>query len=244
MVGREARAVEREHCCDDLAVQACGDRLVYARALTSLEEFRGAEPEFAMAATGGELSGRIRRLFGARQPSRRVLPFWLVAVFPVLLSTRFCEFAASADTVRQGGGCDDTAANVVSLARHSLACPPRRLWRPALQDTTDRNTPDGLHPEPGPHARPDLVLSRAPGTETAPLSVPPALAAPAQPRATPAPAPQPRSHGLSLRHHRRQPRRRQCRPWLQHPRLVAAKDISPASRKPDTQTSPSTKSFT
>src|SRR5206468_7510728 len=31
---------EREHCCDDLVVQVCGDRLAYAKALASLEGSR------------------------------------------------------------------------------------------------------------------------------------------------------------------------------------------------------------
>ena len=38
---------EREHCCDDLAVAACGDVLTYARALTALEQLRGSEPQLA-----------------------------------------------------------------------------------------------------------------------------------------------------------------------------------------------------
>ncbi len=70
---------EREHCCDDLAVDACGDRLTYARALAGIELLR---PErrtdiaaaFALAADGnagnGALLARVRRLLqpaGARR---------------------------------------------------------------------------------------------------------------------------------------------------------------------------------
>ena len=33
--------IERENCCDDLAVELCGDRVDYARALADLEELRG-----------------------------------------------------------------------------------------------------------------------------------------------------------------------------------------------------------
>src|SRR5437773_1547670 len=55
---------ERENCCDDWAVKICGDRLDYARALASLEEFRGASPQVAMAAGGASLLQRIRRLVG------------------------------------------------------------------------------------------------------------------------------------------------------------------------------------
>ena len=60
---------EREHCCDDLAVAACGDVLTYARALTALEELRCAEPQFAVAASGGSLLVRIQRLLQGRPPA-------------------------------------------------------------------------------------------------------------------------------------------------------------------------------
>jgi len=56
---------EREHCCDDLAVEITGDRLAYANALTHLEQRRGAlVPKGAFAATGGILKKRIERLLG------------------------------------------------------------------------------------------------------------------------------------------------------------------------------------
>jgi len=63
---------EREHCADDLAVRAlerdrAGTRLSYARALVSLEERRMATA-FAMAADGGSLVDRIRRLSGVEAP--------------------------------------------------------------------------------------------------------------------------------------------------------------------------------
>jgi beta-lactamase regulating signal transducer with metallopeptidase domain len=53
----------REECCDELAVQACGDRLTYARALASLAQLQLA-PELAAAATGGNLLARITRIAG------------------------------------------------------------------------------------------------------------------------------------------------------------------------------------
>jgi TonB family protein len=60
-VSRQVR-LERELCCDDMAVSLCADRLIYARALASLEELRGERPALAMAATGGDLLARVRRL--------------------------------------------------------------------------------------------------------------------------------------------------------------------------------------
>lgn len=82
---------EREHCCDDLAVQACGDRFGYVRALTALEELR-AQPSalgIAMAADGGSLLARVQRLVGRREasaasPARGAAGFVAVAVVFVL----------------------------------------------------------------------------------------------------------------------------------------------------------------
>ena len=53
---------ERENCCDDLAVAASGDVQEYAIALATLEQNRRAGRVPAVAATGGNLVKRIRRL--------------------------------------------------------------------------------------------------------------------------------------------------------------------------------------
>jgi beta-lactamase regulating signal transducer with metallopeptidase domain len=56
---------EREHACDDAAVEATGDALSYARALAALEQLRAdARPPaaLALAANGGSLMQRIQRL--------------------------------------------------------------------------------------------------------------------------------------------------------------------------------------
>jgi TonB family protein len=55
---------ERELCCDDLAVDSCGDALCYARALTRLERLRVTTPRLALGSAGGPLLYRIRRLAG------------------------------------------------------------------------------------------------------------------------------------------------------------------------------------
>lgn len=78
---------ERELCCDDAAVAICGDRALYARALalleTNREQNREAKPsELGVAATGGALMARIRRLLQPQfTPTPRLRPaaFALVA---------------------------------------------------------------------------------------------------------------------------------------------------------------------
>jgi len=63
--------VEREHCCDDLAVDACGSAVRYARALVELEGLCSDAPALAVAANGGSLFDRIARLVGrVPEPSR------------------------------------------------------------------------------------------------------------------------------------------------------------------------------
>jgi len=63
---------EREHCCDDIAVTACGDRLGYARTLLHVAECGGtAGAELACAAAGGSLPRRVRRIVSGELPRRR-----------------------------------------------------------------------------------------------------------------------------------------------------------------------------
>jgi beta-lactamase regulating signal transducer with metallopeptidase domain len=73
---------EREHCCDDLAVEVCGDRLVYVTALAELTTI-ARHRSFALAATDGSLAGRVRRLLGAKRPRHEAPPGW--AALSVLL---------------------------------------------------------------------------------------------------------------------------------------------------------------
>ena len=56
---------EREVCCDETAVLLCGNAVDYARALTMMEEWRGA-PVLAMAANRGPLTERILRVLGLK----------------------------------------------------------------------------------------------------------------------------------------------------------------------------------
>lgn len=75
---------EREHCCDDLVIQISGDAHSYAMALASLEQNRLAGQP-AMAATGGNLMKRIRRLLYPQQTNPAGWP--AAAVFGLLIVT-------------------------------------------------------------------------------------------------------------------------------------------------------------
>ncbi len=84
---------ERELCCDDIAVEAIGDRLRYARALAALERLRVGRPQLAMGATDGSLSDRVRRIMGKENQNAR-LP-----VVSGIVALVLCVVAVGATTV-------------------------------------------------------------------------------------------------------------------------------------------------
>jgi TonB family protein len=63
---------ERETCCDDLVVACCNKPATYARALANLEVLRGNANQWALAAAGGDLLGRIRRIIDHELPRARL----------------------------------------------------------------------------------------------------------------------------------------------------------------------------
>ena len=84
--------IERENCCDDLAVSLCGDPVAYANALADLESLRPVssawrkhEGHIAMAATGGALLQRVRRLLGAPSSHTGRGPAWLAGGVALVL---------------------------------------------------------------------------------------------------------------------------------------------------------------
>lgn len=168
--------VEREHCCDDLAVAVCGDRMTYARALTSLEELRSAGPQFVMAAAGGDLLGRIRRLLGTRQPGRRTLPLWLLAVVPLVIAIPLLM--------------NMQAAPQTPAPAEVIAAPvPAPQAQPEIPATPAPDAPAPRAPIPAPQAQ-----SRPAPDAPAPPAPVPVLQAQARPAPTPAPAVAPAPH--------------------------------------------------
>jgi beta-lactamase regulating signal transducer with metallopeptidase domain len=81
---------EREHCCDDLAIQATGDRAVYAKALVCLEEMR-LSPRMAMAANRGSLVVRIRRIVEGYERSSAPTPSAIVILLFASLSLALAQ---------------------------------------------------------------------------------------------------------------------------------------------------------
>lgn len=100
---------EREHCCDDVAVQVCGDKLAFARALAEVEAFRQS-PALAMAFASkkGMMLQRVKRVLGVTEkPQRRMSPNVLVLL--VLL-----VFGVSVYAFQQDGKPKQTKAKNIS----------------------------------------------------------------------------------------------------------------------------------
>ncbi|MDY7010542.1 MAG: M56 family metallopeptidase, partial [Planctomycetota bacterium] len=75
---------ERENCCDDLAVAACGRPVVYARALAAVAKLSMPQPHLAVAADGGKLFNRIRRIVGLPNDQTNRRGAWLAGAFALL----------------------------------------------------------------------------------------------------------------------------------------------------------------
>jgi hypothetical protein len=73
--------VEREHCCDDVAVSACGSVVTYTRALAELDQLGAQALQPAMAASGTPLLERVRRLAGVSRDAGRGVS-WVASVVP------------------------------------------------------------------------------------------------------------------------------------------------------------------
>jgi HEAT repeat protein/beta-lactamase regulating signal transducer with metallopeptidase domain len=80
---------EREHCCDDLVVEVCGDPHLYATALVGMEHIRATTPRLALAATGGggSLLKRVRRLLLPSAPRAEYFPRWAAGIAGMLAVT-------------------------------------------------------------------------------------------------------------------------------------------------------------
>ncbi|HEX5474588.1 MAG TPA: M56 family metallopeptidase [Vicinamibacterales bacterium] len=122
---------ERENCCDDLAVRLCGDPVAYASALADLETARRAPAtpasrrgrEMAMAATGGSLLQRVRRVLGGPSPHGGRGPAWLAGCTAVVL---LCGIAAGADGMPRAAKTAQAPAPTIApspAAVHPLTSP-------------------------------------------------------------------------------------------------------------------------
>jgi len=148
--------VEREHCCDDHAVAVFGDPVQYARALTRFEELRGG-PRSALAANGGSLLDRIRRLVLVRAetsqwPSRWAAGAALLTVITAVFFAPSLPLFASHDgqpappaAVRAATPAPADAPKAKTNAKTSVRCATAPV---APSAEVDVEAPEVMAPEP------------------------------------------------------------------------------------------------
>lgn len=122
---------EREHCCDDLALQTTGDPKTLARALVCLESLRSqptASPQLALAANGAPLMERIQRILG--QNSTRTRLGWRTVTGLLLAG------ALSLAVIGQSAWAGDDAAEADPiLAELQLAVAAEKITPEEAYDT-------------------------------------------------------------------------------------------------------------
>ncbi|RKH62140.1 M56 family metallopeptidase [Corallococcus aberystwythensis] len=191
--------VERENCCDDLAVRQGPGALPYARALTALEALRlqGMDASGpALSALGGSLKDRVRRLVVA--PASRCSSRWAAGVSIVTLASSLALAvpltALAVQPVKTPGA---TVLAVPSPSTSALrpgvaasAPQPAAATAPLAAPTATPHafaatgTASLTVPAPTPHA----IAATATAPLAAPVSTPPRGLASA-PLAVPVPAP-------------------------------------------------------
>jgi len=161
-IGRRMRA-ERELCCDDMALAACGDPVTYATALVALERVRPAHP-LAPAldghGSGSGLRARILRILGtAPQRPQRVAPLLLAgaAIASLLLFSQLPYAGADEGVSRQPSRPQQAAA-----ARH----------RPMIAMTFAARTTASVTDRSTPRAAPTLATAPVAKAVPAPAATP------------------------------------------------------------------------
>ncbi|MBV9958004.1 MAG: M56 family metallopeptidase, partial [Acidobacteria bacterium] len=210
-ISRQIRT-EREHCCDDLAVAACGNVLTYARALAELEELRSstgaATSQLALAAdgggTGGSLLKRIQRLIETPSSPHQRSSAWLAsfvaiaAIFFICIGARTTLFSREADSRQSRTGGATTLQKMLFGQRmfsfvtgQSPTGERAREFQIVVPQIKESVTVTASIEPNKSQNDPDLVLNIEPeladAQDGATPPAPPAPPAPAAPAAPPAP---------------------------------------------------------
>lgn len=119
---------EREHCCDDAAVLACGDAVYYAEILVRLDDLRERPPSLALSAQGGNLMERMRRLLRVDPPQLRfATPGLALVVALALLGTLPAQAEKPAATPRVEEAPSGPANPTATPEQVETATPPASL---------------------------------------------------------------------------------------------------------------------
>lgn len=140
-LSRRIRA-ERENCCDDLAVNLCGDPFTYAQALADLEGLRSPARRFVMAADGGSLVQRVRRVLGAPSHAGRA-PGWLAGSASVLVLLGIVLGAAGTEALQPPAN-DPPAQSAPPSPQTETAAEPPQMVGPRASTRPPRRQSDPM----------------------------------------------------------------------------------------------------
>jgi beta-lactamase regulating signal transducer with metallopeptidase domain/Leucine-rich repeat (LRR) protein/5-hydroxyisourate hydrolase-like protein (transthyretin family) len=120
---------ERENCCDDVAMGIAGSRADYGRALLAVEELRAVSPSLSLAASGGSLLARIRRIAGC-EPAPRVAGGGILSL--MLISTAILMAVTWGTAPAAEKPKADQQPNESSLASPAMVTQPAEAQRTQL----------------------------------------------------------------------------------------------------------------
>lgn len=145
---------ERENCCDDVAMTTVDSRADYGRALLALEELRSTRTALSLAAQGGSLLARIRRIAGGEPAPAiagggSVLCVILVSIAVFVAAT--WAAAPEADKPKQPAASKTQA---VANARKPLPPATAHAWQPG--QTLDFRVINARTKQPLPGVKLDL----------------------------------------------------------------------------------------
>jgi beta-lactamase regulating signal transducer with metallopeptidase domain len=147
--------IERENCCDDLAVEICGSTVTYVQALTELEQMRQPTLSLALAATGGSLLDRVQRLL-RRNQTAPVMPAGWIASLGILIALSSAVIARNAPT-QQAKPERPVVSAVATL----------KVDRPVYARIAQADTQKG-----GPKGTPDSTATQNNATQNVPTGQP------------------------------------------------------------------------
>ncbi len=163
---------ERENCCDDAAIAACGNAVEYARALTLLAERRAA-PALAMAANRSPLAARVARLLGLTSLGAGVRSAGLAASVlclstALLAGNAFFGAERTASAAQSQSSSQSPSPDPVILVTAPRPDKPKRPAPSALPSAS----PNAPEPDAasGPQANPSPKPSPAPQEKPAPAA--------------------------------------------------------------------------
>jgi beta-lactamase regulating signal transducer with metallopeptidase domain/thiol-disulfide isomerase/thioredoxin len=119
--------IERENCCDDIAVGLVSDRATYVKALAAVAGARA--PAMAPAATGGLLLPRLRRILGMTDPRSAHPSRWLAGAVLLSLCAGVAAFVAI-DARSARAQTDAPKSRAQSKSQESATEPTKESTKP------------------------------------------------------------------------------------------------------------------